>query len=538
VNVETRFIHHWRQAGPELGRDASDGTGSSMDDLRPSDQMVMVAGICGGASDGSAALVDEGGLVGVCAQERVTRVRGAGLGRSGLPDEALNELLARLGRSLADIGRYVHAAPGGDEQLATGADGVEHHFAHACTAYLTSPFTDTAVLVCDREAPQVTVWRGTGPSVSRVEWPWEGTGLAEVYSRCASAFGFGFQGGDQRFEALARLRPDSHDARVTALLSLDDAEVIVAPSLEEVVAERIAGQPDPGSPARAALAAALQARIGELFLDLLGRVRGRLGVDRLCLGGSLAHHSSMNTLARRSGLFREVFVPVDPGNAGLAVGAALTGAGAAPAPASPFLGPAYSAEEIKAVLDNCKLQYAWETEESALSIAVRALARGQLVGWFDGGMEWGPRALGARCILANPGSPYVLENLNHFLKRREPWRGYALSSLEASVATWFDGPDAAPFMECDYRPRDGEAFRHVLPSRGAAVRVQTVGAGAPSRFRRLLEAFADATGLPCLVNTSFNGFHEPIVCSPRDAVRVFYGSGLDLLVAGPFVIRK
>ena len=263
-----------------------------------------------------------------------------------------------------------------------------------------------------------------------------------------------------------------------------------------------------------------------------------MGLADLCLGGSLFRQSSMTTRAKQSALFDRVFVPVDPGDGGLAVGAALHGLGAAPALTSPFLGPAYAAEEIKEVLANCKLQYEWESDEGGVQAAVEALMAGRMVGWFDGAMEWGPRALGARSILASPFSPYVLENLNRFLKHREAWRGYSLSGLAADVHAHFDGPDAAPYMECDYRPRDPERFRHVLPSPGAALRLQTVVADAPPRFRRLLEAFGEASGLPFLVNTSFNGFHEPIVCNPRDAVRVFYGSGLDVLVMPPFVLRK
>jgi carbamoyltransferase len=153
-------------------------------------------------------------------------------------------------------------------------------------------------------------------------------------------------------------------------------------------------------------------------------------------------------------------------------------------------------------------------------------------------MEWGPRALGARSIIASPLAPYALENLNQFLKHREAWRGYALSGLEAAIHEHFEGPESAPFMECDYMPRDRERFRHILPGPRAAARVQTVGAGAPPRFRALLQAFGEAAGIPILVNTSFNGFQEPIVCSPRDAVRVFYGTGIDMLVLDEFVIHK
>jgi carbamoyltransferase len=171
-------------------------------------------------------------------------------------------------------------------------------------------------------------------------------------------------------------------------------------------------------------------------------------------------------------------------------------------------------------------------------MAVEDLQKGRLVGWFDGAMEWGPRSLGGRSILASPFSPYVLDNLNQFLKHRDSWRGYALSGLDAAVRQHFDGPAAAPFMECDYLPRDHETFRHVLPAAGAAVRVQTVGSGAPPLFRDLLEAFGKASGYPIVVNTSFNGFREPIVCSPRDAVRVFFGTGIDTLVLDKFIIRK
>ena len=153
-------------------------------------------------------------------------------------------------------------------------------------------------------------------------------------------------------------------------------------------------------------------------------------------------------------------------------------------------------------------------------------------------MEWGPRALGARSILANPFSPYVLENLNRFLKRREPWRGYSLSTLPEVARDYFAGPAEAPFMECDYRPCDRERFRSVMPSPAAHIRLHVLDHSGSARYRSLLQAFGSTTGAACLVNTSFNGFHEPIVCTPRDAVRVFFGSGLDVLVLDRFVLTK
>lgn len=501
---------------------------------------MMTAGLGGVVRHGCVALVEDSRVVGVCEQERVTRVRNAGFNPSGLPDEALNLLLQRLRRTRNDVGRYVLAEETSSQgECVAWFERIEHHLAHACAAYLTSPFSSAAIVVCDDEMPKVSLWEGRGPSVDRFDWPWSGPGFAEVYSSCARAFGFCSPAGGQHFEALARLRPDSRDERLATLLAMDDTTALTIDSrLSQILDEWLDREVVAATPSKAAMAAAVQARIGAVFLDFLAQVRRRTAHEQLCLAGSFFYHSSMNTLAKGSGLFRDVFVPIDPGNSGLAVGAALHMDGRAPYAVSPFLGPSYSADEAKEVLDNCKLQYSWESEEAVIHTAVDALRKGQLVGWFDGAMEWGPRALGARCILANPFVPFVLENLNHFLKRREPWRGYAISGLEEAVADHFDGPDTAPFMECDYKPHDSALFVHALPSLSAAIRLHTVSHGTLPRFRRLLEAFGASTGLPFLVNTSFNGFNEPMVCSPRDAVRVFYGSGLDLLVIDQFVLKK
>jgi carbamoyltransferase len=499
---------------------------------------MTIAGIGGGTRNGSAALVESGTLTSVCSQERVTRVRGAGLNATGLPDEALDLLLERRRQTRASIGRY--AVVEGDGPVPVGiTERLDHHRAHAATAYLTSAFESAVVLVCDHEAPEVSVWMGDGSSLRPVVRAWNGPGFVRAFSRCAAALGFAGPAADQRMEALARLRPDSRDSAIDTLIRCEGDGLVIDAALESVVATRIAGAGGTGSPAHAAIAAALQGRLTELLVELVRDLRGECDVRRLCLGGSLFYHSSMNTAVRQAQVFDEVFTPVDPGNGGLAVGAALLASGRAPILVSPFLGPSYTSEETKQILDNCKLQYAWVSDDDAVSAAVRALKDGRLVGWFEGAMEWGPRALGARCILANPTAPYVLDNLNHFLKRREPWRGYALSGVREAVAEHFIGPAEAPFMECDYRPRDPARIRQALPFAEAAVRVHTVtDDGTSLRFRRLLDAFQHATGMPFLINTSFNGFHEPIVCSPRDAVRVFYATGLDVLVLNQFVLSK
>jgi carbamoyltransferase len=172
-----------------------------------------------------------------------------------------------------------------------------------------------------------------------------------------------------------------------------------------------------------------------------------------------------------------------------------------------------------------------------IDACVRDLLAGRLVGWFQGRMEWAHRALGNRSILASPLSPYVLDNLNTFLKQRERYRAYGLSVCEEEVDVYFDGPRRSRWMEYEYRMKDRARFSHVLPPGASTLRVQTIDRR-PSLFRELHGAFGAASGAAVLVNTSFNGFSEPIVCSPRDAIRVFYGTGLDVLVIGQFVVRK
>jgi carbamoyltransferase len=499
----------------------------------------FTVGLSGASSQACVALVAESHRIGVCEQERVTRIRRAGSNSTGLPDEALDLLLDRFGSTRSDVVRYAMAETGSEVVGDRDVERLDHHLAHACTAYLSSPFASATIVVCDHEAPKVSVWKGRGKDVTRVEWPWAGIGFTDLYSACAAVVGFASSPAEQQLEALARLAPDHRDVRVDSLFHGNASSIDAKAGWRADVEGRItAARNQGGIVGCAGIAAALQARITELLVAFLERVQRSTGDQSLCLAGSLFHNSSIATAAKQSRIFANVFVPIDPGNAGLAVGTALHANYRNPELLSPFLGPSYDAREIKATLDNCKLRYDWKGDDAVVDMAVSALRKGMLVAWFEGGMEWGPRALGARSILASPFSPYVLENLNGFLKRRQSWRGYGLSVAKAAMGEQFDGPASAPFMESDYRVRDAATFKHALPAPGSAVRVHGADRQSPPRFRRLLEAFGAVTGVPCLVNTSFNGFHEPIVCSPRDAVRVFYGSGVDMLALEQFVLVK
>jgi carbamoyltransferase len=504
----------------------------------------IVVGISGARRNPAAAVAIDGCLVAFCEQERLTRIRGGGLRPGELPREAVTTVLGLTGQRPANVSAYVTA----EEGLLVSGElprvRLEHHLGHASTAYLASAFEHAAVLVCDHHSsPDTSVWLGRAGEVFNQHWPWRGRGFASLYAECCRVFGFE-SGQEHRLEALARLsRPTGADTeRMMALISYRDGTLLAAPRWNETVADWLADYGSEWTVTHGArVAAAFQSALGNALLALVADIRRALNPDGLCLAGGLFYNTFFNTLIARHGNFAQTFIPPNPGNAGIAAGAALsvgtrTISGRRNV-VSAFLGPNYSSEEIKATLDNCKLMYEYLSEEEIVDACVHALNAGRLVGWFQGRMEWGHRALGNRSILASPLSPYVLDNLNLFLKQREKHRTYALSTCEEDLDNYFEGPERSPWMEYEYTLKNPEPFRYLLPSGAFTLRVQTLGQSQPL-LSRLHQSFKAATGIGTLVNTSFNGFSEPIVCSPRDAIRVFYGSSLDMLIIERFVIKK
>jgi carbamoyltransferase len=502
----------------------------------------LVVGISGVRQNASVSVGVNGRIAAICEQERITRARGTPLIPGALPTEALDAALGCIGARPAQIGQFATA-----EARVSLPDGipvtvVDHHRGHASAAFRLSPFPGAAALICDSQPGQSTsVWTGTGTALQGVEWTANDAGLAEIYARGAAVLGLP-HGHEHELEALARLDANAETSRFDAALTYRDRRVHAAPGWEDLLVGWLPEPSGDGLDRRAHVAGAFQHHLGTLLLDLVRDIRTQTGERYLCLGGGLFFNTYFTTLVRQSGIFDDVFTAPNPGNAGTAVGAVLEAAEAERAAVSPFLGPAYTTEEVKATLDNCKLSYDWLTEREILDVTVDALTKGQLVGWFHGRMEWAHRALGHRSILANPLSPYALDNLNVFLKRRARHRAYGLSVPVAAMNAHFDGPPASFFMEYEARPRNPELFRHVMPYGTRTLRVQTIAedpALAPvAAFGALHERFGQASGVPVLINTSFNGFSEPMVCSPRDAVRVFFGTGLDLLVIDRFVVRK
>jgi carbamoyltransferase len=504
--------------------------------------MSVILGLAGASRNAAVALCDGGRVVGMLEHARVTRTRRAALQFGVLPRETLQTVLTLGACSETDVSVYAVAER--SIQLPAGVPiaYVDHHHAHAATAFYSSAFTDATIVVCDRGgSPELTVWRGDENGIRQLEFAWTGPAFASIYSQAAQAMGFG-HGDEHRLESLARVGERRCDPAMPTIAYHGDH--LDVPSHFQASISSIVGRNGSAAswPQRASLAEQTQRHVGELLLRVVSDIGARFGRSRLCLGGGLFYNSYFTTLLAESGLYMETFVPANPGNAGAAVGAALSVAAAeAPLkrrePMSPFLGPEFSPQQIKAVLDNCKLSYDYLRNGQVVERTAAALAKGQFVGWFQGRMEWGPRALGHRSILASPAAPYVLENLNLFLKHRAPHETYSVVVCAEDLPRYFRGPARSSFMEYEYEVIDRDLLQNLLPPNTTKLRVQTVDESA-GVFYELIRAFGDVTGVPMLVNTSYNGFNEPIVCSPRDAIRVFYGTGLDMAILGGLVLRK
>jgi carbamoyltransferase len=498
--------------------------------------MPAVVGISGARRNACAAVCVDGDVLAACEQERVTRQRGIGLAASWMPAAAVDEVMAISRCRREDISAYVVAEDGVRLPTDTPSIAVDHHQAHAATAFLTSSLDRAAVLVCDgNPARELSVWLGDGVRLVDAQWRWRGRAFATLYSECARVIAGSCGAHAHELEMLAHRGTGVFADRLRHVFRYTGDGLEVEDGWQARVEELLK------SHGRLEAAAAVQRRVGELLLELLMDVRAAVSPTVLCLGGGLFYNTYFTTLIRSSAIFDDTFVPINPGNSGLAVGASLLVSesefrGSRSDGLSPFLGTEYDLETVKATLDGCKLSYEFVSESDALDIATSALVRGELVAWFQGRMEWGPRALGHRSILADPRSPYVLDNLNDYLRKRDRLRPFGVAASADSVGDLFCGPRRSRFMEYEYRPRD-DRFRHVIPTGASSIRVQTVTRETGTLWQ-LLKRFEHTAGSGVLVNTSFNGFHEPIVCSPADAVRVFYGTGLDMLVLDRFILRK
>jgi carbamoyltransferase len=292
--------------------------------------------------------------------------------------------------------------------------------------------------------------------------------------------------------------------------------------------------------ARPKIASSLQRAIEQTVIDMAG------SGENLALAGGLALNALLVRALETSGKWRNVFVQPASGNAGTALGAAyyawhLQGPHAKGSSMRNLcLGPGYQAEDIKRVLENCKLRFRYLlTTGEMVERAVAELNDNKIIAWMHGRMEFGPRALGNRSILASPLNPYSTENLNTFIKHRESFRKFAASVPDELASEYFEvGPNARFLATVGrIRPQHRTTFESAILGKDL-IRVHAVRKEDNPLYWELLHAIGKSTKLPVVYNTSFNLFGDPLVCTPRDAVRSFYSSGIDSMFVGNFLLQK
>jgi carbamoyltransferase len=299
-------------------------------------------------------------------------------------------------------------------------------------------------------------------------------------------------------------------------------------------------------PLRKQLAASIQRACGTLAAELAERYRKQTGAKALCLAGGLFLNPVIVSHVERNTGFEKVFVQPAAGNEGTALGAVwyvrhhMQGRKREAAVEKLDWGPAYSNQDIKMVLDNCKARYRFHVnDEQRLEEAIQLLAAGKILGWFQGAAEFGPRALGNRSLLASPWAAYVKENLNEYVKHRESFRPFAISVIAERAAEYFDYTPSTRFMATlGFVSTNSAKLLEGFLLPGGRLRLHVVERAANPLLWRLLERFGQIAPAPMLVNTSFNLFGEPLVVTPRDAVRSYFCSGVDALVIGSFSLAK
>ena len=464
----------------------------------------------------------------------------------------------------------------------------EHHLSHAASAFFPSPFESAAVLTMDGvgEWATTSLAHGQGNTLEVRKEIYFPHSLGLLYSAFTYYTGFKVNSGEYKVMGLAPYgRPQYRQTILDHLIDLkpdgsfrlDQSYFNYATGLTMTNTkfdDLFGGPPrDPESDLTQRdmdLAASIQAVTEEAVLRLARSIKEETGADNLCLAGGVALNCVANGKILEEDIFDRIWIQPAAGDAGGALGAALVAHHLhneqvrqptlhRDGMAGSYLGPSFDQDDIENRLTNAGAVFEIIDEDSLIIRAAQALNENKAVGWFQGRMEFGPRALGARSILGNPADPATQRTLNLKVKYRESFRPFAPAVLREDAADWFDLNEDSPYMLI-VAPLDNE---HCLPlsrldleRRGLdrvnairsdipavthvdfSARIQTVHEDTNPRFHKLISRFKEISGIPLLVNTSFNVRGEPIVCSPEDAFRCFMATGMDLLVIGDCVLEK
>lgn len=464
----------------------------------------------------------------------------------------------------------------------------EHHVSHAASAFYPSPFERAAVLTLDGVGEWTTTAAATGEGNNiaihkEIHFPHS---LGLLYSAFTYYAGFKVNSGEYKLMGLAPygtprftdvIRDNLIDLKADGSfrLNLDYFNYCTGLTMTNAHFDALFGGPprDPESlleQRHMDIAASVQAVLEEAVLRLTRALARETGMENLCLAGGVALNCVANGKILRDGSFRNIWVQPAAGDAGGALGAALAAyhmhagklravSNALDSMAGAYLGPQFSQDDIERRLRKIGACFTSLATDAMLAVAAQALADGKAVGWFQGRMEFGPRALGNRSIIADPRNPAMQKNLNLKVKYRESFRPFAPSILRDQLANWFELDVDSPYMllvapvaqqhlkpmseaeQCLFGIDKLNVARSDIPAVthvDYSARVQTVHKETHGLYWDLITRFHALTGCPILVNTSFNVRSEPIVCTPEDAFRCFMGTEIDMLVAGNAVLRR
>jgi carbamoyltransferase len=504
---------------------------------------MIILGLGGILGDAACAVLKDGQLRAAIEEAKLTRAFTPG----AIPHASINECLRIAGATREQVDCVAIARPfaRGPESLfhlalrdhfpKSEIVVVEHHVAHAASAFFASPFEQATVLTLDHAGDFRcgARWHASGTQVDlEKEWYYPDS-LGRLYRAVTQMLGYRPGADEHKVQWLSTSGDPSLAPLFREILSdsarLDpsffDASGALGPKFFDRLTTRQFSQ--------SALAAGLQRTIEDTVVTLAGEG------ENLALAGGLFYNALVVAALERSARWKNVFVQPAAGNAGTALGAVLH-VSRQHYNGSMLLGPEYNAEEIKQVLENCKLRFHYlRSADDLLSTAVRMLGEHKIVAWMQGRMEFGPRALGNRSILASPLDPYSTENLNVFIKHREPFRKFAASVPVELASEYFDAGANARHLATVGRVKaqHRKTFESAILGEDM-VRVHTVSEADNPLYHRLLLEAGKVTGLPVLYNTSFNLFGDPLVSTPREAVRSFYSSGIDALFVGNFLVEK
>ncbi len=428
---------------------------------------------------------------------------------------------------------------------------VPHHLAHAASAYYPSGFDPAAILVIDGlgEAACTTVARGEGARIDIVDEFIYPHSLGFVWEQASIHLGFSPYDASKVMGLAAYGDPDVLKRQMAEIIQVRedgyavDLEALGFPSFRPEGLDRLAGPrrkaEDEITSQHMHFAAALQAATDAAVTALLRRMERAVGLNRLCLAGGVALNCVTNSIIRQASAYSDIFIPSAPHDAGTAIGAALavhcaeTGVKPLPSGATPYLGPEFDEKEVLRAIKAAGLTP--RRSKDAARDAADMIADGNIVAWFQGRMEFGPRALGNRSLLADPRRPDTRTILNRRVKHREDFRPFAPSVLAEQADQWFDvGPHLASheymLFACPAKAERRARIPAVIHQDGTG-RLQLVRRETNPRFHQLISRFFARTGVPLVLNTSLND-SEPIVCTPVHAIETFRKTGIDALFMG------